>query len=474
MRVGRIAIVNLLTTLLPDDRPDGPAIITADGASISVQELRDRVGATVAALVAAGVTPGDRVAFAAPSSPDTVVRYLATLGSGAVAVPLNPQAPEAEIARELAMVRPTITPDTFPEAHGRASFAVAARADTDAAVLLFTSGTAGAPRAATLTHGSLRANIEQVRADDALRLARDDVTLCALPLFHIFGCNTALGLPLAAGAPIVLVDPQDIMGAAEAVRTQHVRVLATVPAVYAAWLGSDLANDAFASARLAVSGAAGLPVLVGTVFRERFGVAIREGYGLTEASPIVSVAATDDPFGVVGRPLAGVEVRVVDPADPQAAVLPGDPGEVWVRGANVFAGYWGDDAATQLALDADGWLHTGDIAVVTEHGALQLIDRRKDLIIVSGFNVYPAEVEEVLDADPSVRAVAVTGEPDAKTGEAVVAWVVPDPQAELDLAALQARCRSELARYKCPVRIEVVAELPRTATGKVLRRALRA
>jgi long-chain acyl-CoA synthetase len=176
----------------------------------------------------------------------------------------------------------------------------------------------------------------------------------------------------------------------------------------------------------------------------------------------------------VGRPLAGVEVRVVDPADPQAAVLPGDPGEVWVRGANVFAGYWGDDAATQLALDADGWLHTGDIAVVTEHGALQLIDRRKDLIIVSGFNVYPAEVEEVLDADPSVRAVAVTGEPDAKTGEAVVAWVVPDPQAELDLAALQARCRSELARYKCPVRIEVVAELPRTATGKVLRRALRA
>ena len=473
VRVGSIVVVNLVSVLLPDDRPDGVALVAADGAATSVAELRSRVAAAAAGLVAAGVRPGDRVAYPAPSEPESVVRYLATLAVGAVAVPLNPQAPAPETARALALVTPVITPDAFPAPVPGVPLALAACRDDDPAVLLFSSGTSGAPRAAVLTHGSLRANLDQVRSDPTLQLAADDHTLCALPLFHIFGCNTALGLPLAAGAPVTIIEPQAIMESATVVARDDIRVIATVPTVYAAWLGSFLPNTTFATVRLAVSGAAALPVLVAEVFRERFGVAVREGYGLTEASPIVSVASPTDPLGVVGRPLAGIDVRLVDPADPAADVLPGDAGEVFVRGANVFAGYWDEPDATAAVLDADGWLHTGDIALFTDDGALQLIDRSKDLIIVSGFNVYPAEVEDVLAADATVAAAAVIGEPDPRTGEAVVAYVVPAPDATVDPEALRERCRTELARYKCPVRIDVVEALPRTATGKVLRRGLR-
>jgi long-chain acyl-CoA synthetase len=465
--------VNLVTYLLPEDRVDGIALVAADGATVTAHELRHRVAAGSAGLAAAGVQPGDRVAFAAPSEPESVVRYLAILAAGAVGVPLNPQAPAAEIERLAGQVGPWLGPDAFPAAVPGAPFTLVARADSDPAVLLSTSGTSGAARAATLTHGNLRANLEQVAADPTLRLGPDDRTLCALPLFHIFGANSALGLPLAAGAPITLVEPQAIMDAAAVVARDQIRIIATVPTVYAAWLGSSLPNDTFASVRLAVSGAAAMPVRVAQVFETQFGVRIREGYGLTEAAPIVSVAASDDRFGVVGRPLAGVEVRLVDPADPSATTLPGDPGEVLVRGAQVFAGYWNDSAATAEVLDDDGWLHTGDIAVLTKAGALQLVDRSKDLIIVSGFNVYPAEVEAVLALDPAVAAVGVTGEPDSATGEAVVAYVVGIEGARVDVDALRDRCRDELARYKCPKRIEVVEELPRTATGKVLRRRLR-
>lgn len=473
MRVGSIDAVNLCDVLLPANREDGPAVRGPDGSLLTVAALRAAVGATAAGLRSAGIQPGDRVAFLAPSTPETVVRYLATLACGAVAILLNPQAPEPELAQELAAVAPRIGPEVFPEPVVGAPLEITPRNDADPALMLFTSGIVGAPRAAILTHGSLRANLEQVAAEPTLRMTPADRALGALPLFHIFGANTALGLALAAGSPITLVDPQDIAGAAHAIARDGITIVASVPTVYGAWLASDLENDTFASIRIAVSGAAALPVLVASVFKDRFGVAIREGYGLTEASPIVSVAAPDDPFGVVGHPLPGVEVRLADPAEPVADVLDGDAGEVWVRGANVFAGYWNDPDATAAALDSEGWLHTGDIAVRTETGALALVDRRKDLIIVSGFNVYPAEVEDVIARDPAVEAVAVLGEPDAKTGETVVAWVVPQAGATVDLEGLRARCRAQLARYKCPTRVTVVDALPRTATGKVLRRALR-
>jgi long-chain acyl-CoA synthetase len=230
--------------------------------------------------------------------------------------------------------------------------------------------------------------------------------------------------------------------------------------------------DAFAGVRLALTGAAPLPAEAIQAFQARFGLPIREGYGLTEASPVVTTSVGIEPKpGSVGRVLPGIEVRLVD-AD-GADVLAGDQGEVWVRGANVFAGYWDDDEATARVLDPQGWLHTGDVAVVDDDGYLWLVDRAKDLIIVSGFNVYPSEVEEVIAEHPGVAEAAVVGVAHPHTGEAVKAYVVARPGVELVEEQIVRHCAEHLARYKCPTKVLVVDELPRNASGKLLRRILR-
>jgi long-chain acyl-CoA synthetase len=243
--------------------------------------------------------------------------------------------------------------------------------------------------------------------------------------------------------------------------------------MYVAWAtmpGAD--RDAMRSVRLAISGAAKLPEEVAAAFTARFGVPVFEGYGLTEAGPVVTTGVGDLPRpGSVGVPVPGVEVRLVD-ADGDD-VEAGDPGEIWVRGPNVFAGYWQDPEATARVLTPDGWLRTGDVAVADADGWLYLVDRRKDLIIVSGFNVYPAEVEEVLRAHPRIAEAAVVGEPDPYSGEAVKAFVVPVAGTHLDEDEVIAHCASRLARYKCPTRVAFVEALPRNAVGKALRRALR-
>ncbi len=205
---------------------------------------------------------------------------------------------------------------------------------------------------------------------------------------------------------------------------------------------------------------------------ERFGLSVSEGYGLTEAAPVVSSAhGTDAPAGSIGIPLPGLRVRFVD-ADGQDALV-GDAGEVWVQGPNVFAGYWEDPAATAEALTSDGWLRTGDVAVVDDDGFLFLVDRAKDLIIVSGFNVYPAEVEEVIAQHPAVAQVAVIGVPHPHSGEAVKAYVVVAAGAHVEEDDIVAHCEAHLARYKCPQKVMFVDELPQSATGKVLRKLLR-
>ena len=223
--------------------------------------------------------------------------------------------------------------------------------------------------------------------------------------------------------------------------------------------------------KLALSGAAKLPVPVSERILDRFGIAIAEGYGLTEASPIVTSSAGLPPlFGSVGRVLSGIELRIVD--DDGEDALVGDSGEIWVRGANVFAGYLDDPEATERVLTDDGWLRTGDIATVDDRGNLFLVDRAKDLIIVSGFNVYPAEVEDVLAAHPAVAEVGVVGVPHPHTGEAVKAFVVLTPGASIDEGALIEHTRDHLARYKCPSKVMFVDELPRNANGKLVRRDL--
>ena len=340
------------------------------------------------------------------------------------------------------------------------------------AVMLFTSGTAGAPRAAMLTHGNLAANHAQIgELAGGPPLLSSDVVLGVLPMHHIYGLNVVLLLSLSCGASIVLVEKFDPHTAAESVRRHGVTAIAGAPPMWTAWSQlDDIPPDAFASVRLARSGAAALPRSTYDAMRDRYGVEVLEGYGLTETAPALTGHNGVSQPGSVGVPLPGVELRVVDVDGLDA--LPGDSGEVWVRGPNVFAGYWRDDEATSRVLDPKGWLRTGDIATRDDSGALYLVDRAKDLIIVSGFNVFPAEVEDVLLAHPAVAQALVVGRSHPATGESVVAHVVLIPGIPAEEDDIIEHCADHLARYKCPTKVFIRSVLPVGAQGKPLRRLL--
>jgi long-chain acyl-CoA synthetase len=495
----RSASVNLAGPLLRAAAATPDRIAIAGPDQMTYGELARRVDA-LAARISESASPGDRVAIVAGNEPEFVVAYLAVLMAGGVAVPLNPASPSQEVARELEAVQPALvlTSSSHNDLARRAGAHLAAapptlgvddtdpgtgaeplaqpveRSPDDLAALLFTAGTAGAPKAAMLTHGSLLANLEQVQQHPGLRIRDTDVALGVLPFFHVFGLNVVLGLTLFAGASIALVENFHPAETLARVQRDGVTVVAAVPAVYAAWLALDETTapaDAFARVRLCVSGATALSSSIVTAMRERFGVHVHDGYGLTEASPVVTTTAVapEPRIGSIGPPLPGIDVRLVD-ADGHD-VLNGDPGEILVRGPNVFAGYWQDEGATRRVLD-DGWLHTGDIAVAGDDGWLALVDRAKDVIIVSGFNVFPGEVEDALLSHPDVADAAVVGDPHPRTGETVVAYVVATAGATLDPVELIRHAGRRLARYKLPTRVEVVDEVPRAFAGKLLRRAL--
>ncbi|MEZ5321530.1 MAG: AMP-binding protein [Microthrixaceae bacterium] len=347
------------------------------------------------------------------------------------------------------------------------------RADDDFAVLVYTSGTAGSPKAAQLTHGNLRTNIAQVLSTPGNEQTHTDVTFTVLPLFHIFGLNAVMGVALAAGGAMLVVERFDPMSAVDSIRKHGATILPGAPTVWAAFAAmDDLDPDSFSTIKVAISGAARLPEEVSRTMETRFGLRVHEGYGLTEASPVVATTiGTDAPVGSVGRPVPGLEVRLVDERGED--VLVGDAGELWVRGPNVFAGYLDDAEATDRVVTADGWLMTGDVATVDDDGYLFLVDRLKDLIIVSGFNVYPAEVEEVLMQHPGIDACAVVGVPHPYSGEAVKAYVVAVPGRSVEEDEIVEFCARRLARYKCPDKVWFVDEVPHGMGGKVLRRALR-
>ena len=332
------------------------------------------------------------------------------------------------------------------------------------------TNTAGSPRAAMLSHGNLMANLEQGRSTDGIN--EHDVVFGVLPVFHIFGLNVVLGLTLARGATVVLVQRFDPFTALETITERGITVIPGAPPLWLAFSHFDDAPaDSFATVRLALTGAAKMPEEATRHLQQRFGLILREGYGLTEASPVVTSSAGLTPkVGSVGKVLAGMQVRLVDENGDDA--LEGDSGEIWVKGPNVFKGYLDEPEATARVLTADGWLRTGDIAVVDDDGYLYLVDRAKDLVIVSGFNVYPAEVEEVLMEHPDVLEVGVVGVPHPHTGEAVKAFVVLKPGATAHEDTLVSWCLDNLARYKCPAKILFVDQLPRNLSGKLLRRSL--
>ncbi|MGQ0830838.1 MAG: AMP-binding protein [Microthrixaceae bacterium] len=497
--------MNLASIL--DPHPDDAVAVISRGKETTYGVLRGQVAGLRGGLAELGLEPGDRVGIVAANNWYFVTSYLAVLGAGCVAVPLNPTSPVPELQRQLAAIgaRAVVAGPSAKGAVGdldRAALPVlehviastggdipgalllddlmtsapapiVERAPGDLAVLVFTSGTAGSPKAAMLTHGNLLANLEQCQGLPGRSQGPDDVVLGVLPLFHIFGLNVVLGLSFLAGSTLLLIERFDPQSALEAVTNHGVTIISGAPTMWAAWAAlPGTRPSAFASVRLATSGAAKLDVQVLRTVKDRFGVDIMEGYGLTEASPVVtSGTGLAAPEGSIGVPLPGLRVRLVD-ADGQDALV-GDPGELWVSGPNVFAGYWNDAEATRQAVDEAGWLHTGDVAVVDDDGFLFLVDRVKDLIIVSGFNVYPAEVEDVIAEHPAVDQVAVVGVPHPHSGEAVKAYVVVRDSISVEEDDIILHCEARLARYKCPQKVMFVEEIPQTATGKVLRTALR-
>jgi long-chain acyl-CoA synthetase len=299
-------------------------------------------------------------------------------------------------------------------------------------------------------------------------LTPDDVTLGVLPFTHIFGLNVVLLASLEAGAAIVLQQRFDAVESLRMVREHGVTMLTGAPPMWQRWLDADVPDDAMSSVQFAASGAAALPLGVFESVKERFGVEIAQGYGLTETSPIVTLGR-----GVpvrptsVGRVLPGVDVALVD--DSGTPVDVGDEGEIVVRSPGVFLGYLDDQEATDSVLSEDGWLWTGDVGIFDDDGYLYLVDRIKDIVIVSGFNVYPAEVENVLMQHPGVTAAIVTGTPDEATGETVVAHIAGTATRE----ELERHCDEQLSRYKRPTDYHFLDELPIAPNGKAIRRALR-
>ena len=492
-----------LANIINGHPPEQVAIISRNRAT-TYGTLVDQVAGLRGGLTELGVQQGDRVALIVGNSRFFVVSYLAIVGLGAVAVPLNPSSPAPELTRELVTVGastviigpaavnawrsidradvPLVQRVIATEGHdiddaatltdliGSAPVPVVDVADDHLAVLMFTSGTAGSPRAAMLSHGNMVSNITQViGTDDSIHAT--DIVYAVLPMFHIMGLNVVLGISLAVGATAVLVQRFDPTTALETIRDRKVTVVPGAPPMWVDFSMVDAPADAFATVRTALTGAAKMPEDAMRRLDERFGVKLAEGYGLTEASPIVtsSGGGARRP-GSVGKVIDGVQMRIVDEFGEDA--LDGDTGEIWVSGPNVFQGYLDDPESTAKVLTADGWLRTGDIGTTDSDGFVYLVDRAKDLIIVSGFNVFPAEVEEVLLAHTGVAQVGVIGVAHPHTGEAVKAFIVPERGVHLDEDELIAYCNGELARYKCPTKVLFVDELPRNISGKLLRRSL--
>ncbi|NYD43499.1 class I adenylate-forming enzyme family protein [Nocardioides panaciterrulae] len=497
--------------------PQRPALVEVAGRRLSWAELDGEVARVASGLGRLGVVAGHRVLFALGNRAEFVTVHLGVLRAQAVAVPVNPRSTPGELARMVAdsgarvvvvdassagaareavatlaaglagrttdldagllarAVVPRVVVVGDPAGPEETSYAEVAATEPrpvpplpdpeKLAALLYTSGTSGLPRAAMLTHRAMLANIAQVAEVHPPMVREDDVVLGVLPLFHVYGLNAVLGAVLGQRATLVLAEHVDAGTTLDLVAAHGCTVVPVAPPVLNRWASVPDLAERLAGVRLVVSGSAPLAAEVVEEVTARSGVPVHQGYGLTEAAPVVtSTLCSRHPVrGSVGAPLPGVSLRLR--ADVE------DPGEIEISGPNLFSGYWPDGAGGP---GDGGWWATGDVGVLDPGGDLTLVDRVKELVIVSGFNVYPVEVEEVIREVPGVAEVAVIGVEDEHTGEAVVAWVrAPgqDPAAVAD--AVRAHCAGRLARFKQPTRVEVVEQLPVTGTGKVQKGRLR-
>ncbi|MEU0791847.1 long-chain fatty acid--CoA ligase [Amycolatopsis sp. NPDC005961] len=486
--------MNLAGTLVrsADAFPGRPAVRLHDTV-LTYADLDRRSAAVAAMLDARGVRPGDRIAVMLPNVPEFAVVYYAILRAGAVVVPMNPLLKEREVTyylgdsqarmifagegcagAALAGIDRTVVEDGFGTALPvPAERGVRDRKPSDTAVILYTSGTTGRPKGAELTHANLATNAEAA-AGDLFRLGPDDVVFGGLPLFHSFGQTCGLNAAVGAGACLTLVPRFTPDSVLDVLARHRVTVFEGVPAMYVALLAAADAGAGtprFDALRLCVSGGAALPVEVLHAFEKKFECTILEGYGLSETSPVAAFNHPDRPRkpGSIGTPIRGVRIRVVD--DTGADVPDGEVGEIAIRGHNVMKRYWRHPDATAEAIP-DGWFRTGDLARRDDEGYLFIVDRKKELIIRGGYNVYPREIEEVLYEHPAVLEAAVVGVADPALGEEVGAAVVLRPGATATAETLQAYVKSQVAPYKYPRRIWLLAALPKGPTGKILKREI--
>jgi long-chain acyl-CoA synthetase len=345
----------------------------------------------------------------------------------------------------------------------------------DTAVLQYTGGTTGVSKGAMLTHYNLYSNA--VRVANHLPLTPDDVSLAVLPLFHIFGLTTALTAPLYASSQSVLLPNFHVKDVVDAIRKKRVTCFCGVPSMYIAIVNHPKAGEFdLSSVRACISGGSALPAEVRKLFNSLTGGNLVEGYGLSETSPVTHcnpLVEGGARAGSIGIPFPETDARIVDMDDPTKLLPPGAMGELAVKGPQVMKGYWNNEGETSLVLH-DGWLLTGDIAKMDEDGFFYIVDRKKDMVNVSGMKVYPREVEELLFEHPGVREAAIIGVPDGFSGEAVKAFVVPkEGVTDLDPKEIIEYCSARLTKYKVPKTVEIVNELPKSLIGKVLRRKLR-
>ena len=511
-------VADLLATAAREE-PERIALSeAATGRTVTWAALDDLASRVAHGLSSAGMVAGYRVIIATTNRIEFVATYYGVLRARMVAVPINPRSATGEVVRMLVdsgarmVVSDPTTVGTVRaavvgvrealEASGDAAPSpprvvaidvvvedgersweqlvaqtgepVPGETDPESlAVLLYTSGTSGRPRAAMLSHRALLANIEQAAAVDPPMITGRDVVLGVLPLFHVYGLNAVLGQVVRQHARMVLVDGFDPEGSLDIIEDEAISVLPVAPPVFAYWMQVPALEERLGPVRTILSGSAPLATDLTEAFSERTGLAIHQGYGLTEAAPVVTsdlCSKKADPRSV-GAALPGIEIRLAD--ETGRAPDEDDAGEILIRGENLFSGYWPDGADGP---GEDGWWATGDVGYLDADGDLFLVDRLKDLVIVSGFNVYPSEVEEVILELDDVAQAAVIGVEDELTGEAVVAYVTRagevDPEALVE--RVRAHCAARLAGFKQPSVVKVVDSLPSTITGKVQKGRLRA